>query len=115
LKNQQMVGCATVGKDDQLLLVTQEGYAKRIPASNLRAANRGDLGIQMLKFHNKTDNLAGMVRATPGVEVALVSNKERVVRIPVDTVPILDRDAKGESVLQLNRDEKIITVVEVGV
>jgi DNA gyrase subunit A len=115
LKNQQMVGCATVGKDDQLLLVTQEGYAKRIPASNLRAANRGDLGIQMLKFHNKTDNLAGMVRATPGVEVALVSNKERVVRIPVDTVPILDRDAKGQSVLQLNRDEKIITVVEVGV
>ncbi len=115
LKNQQMVGCATVGKDDQLLLVTQEGYAKRIPASNLRPANRGDLGIQMLKFHNKTDNLAGMVRATPGVEVALVTNKERVVRIPVDTVPILDRDAKGESVLQLNRDEKIITVVEVRV
>ncbi|WP_413174704.1 DNA gyrase subunit A [Anabaena azotica] len=115
LKNQQMVGCATVGKDDQLLLVTQEGYAKRIPASNLRAANRGDLGIQMLKFHNKTDNLAGMLRATPGVEVALVTNKERVVRIPVDTVPILDRDAKGESVLQLNRDEKILTVVEVRV
>jgi DNA gyrase subunit A len=115
LKNQQMVGCATVGKDDQLLLVTQEGYAKRIPASNLRPANRGDLGIQMLKFHNKTDNLAGMVRANRGVEVALVTNKERVVRIPVDTVPILDRDAKGESVLQLNRDEKIITVVEVRV
>lgn len=113
LKNQQMVGCVTVGKDDQLLLVTQEGFAKRISASNLRAANRGDLGIQMLKFHNKTDNLAVMVRATPGAEVALVTNKERVVRIPVDKVPILDRDAKGESVLQLNRDEKIITVVEV--
>lgn len=113
LKNQQMVGCVTVGKDDQLLLVTQEGFAKRISASNLRGANRGDLGIQMLKFHNKTDNLAVMVRATPGAEVALVTNKERVVRIPIDTVPILDRDAKGESVLQLNRDEKIISVVEV--
>jgi DNA gyrase subunit A len=113
LKNQQMVGCVTVNKDDQLLLVTQEGYAKRMPASNLRAANRGDLGIQMLKFHNKTDNLAGMVRATPGAEVAIVTNKERVQRISVDTIPMLDRDAKGESVLQLNREEKIITVMEV--
>ncbi|MEY3331882.1 MAG: hypothetical protein RLZZ176_182, partial [Cyanobacteriota bacterium] len=28
LKNQQMVGCVNVGKDDQLLLVTQEGFAK---------------------------------------------------------------------------------------
>ncbi|MBD2570309.1 DNA gyrase subunit A [Anabaena lutea] len=115
LKNQQMVGCVTVAKDDQILLVTQEGYAKRMPASNLRAANRGDLGIQMLKFNNKTDNLAAMVRAIPGTEVALLTNKERVVRIPVDTVPLLDRDAKGEKILQINRDEKIITVVEVRV
>lgn len=115
LKNQQMVGCVAVGKDDQLLLVTQEGSAKRMPANQLKAANRGDLGTQALKFANKTDNLAAMVRATPGAEVALVTNKERVVRIPVDTVPILGRDVKGESILQLNRDEKIISVVEVRV
>ncbi|MCL6752934.1 DNA gyrase subunit A [Nostoc sp. CCCryo 231-06] len=127
LKNQQMVGCVTVGKDDQLLLVTQEGYAKRIAASQLRAANRGDLGTQALKFASKTDNLAGMVIAMPtlgdatrtagyanaSAEVALVTNKERVVRIPVETVPILGRDVKGESIIQLNRDEKIITVAEV--
>ncbi|QMS89682.1 DNA gyrase subunit A [Nostoc edaphicum CCNP1411] len=113
LKNQQMVGCVTVGKDDQLLLVTQEGYAKRMAASQLRAANRGDLGTQALKFASKTDNLAGMVIAIASGEVALVTNKERVVRIPVETVPLLGRDVKGESILQLNRDEKIITVAEV--
>ncbi len=120
LKNQQMVGCVTVGKDDQLLLVTQEGYAKRMAASQLRAANRGDLGTQALKFASKTDNLAGMVIAMPSAgyanasgEVALVTNKERVVRIPVEIVPILGKDVKGESILQLNRDEKIITVAEV--
>ncbi|MEH2064852.1 MAG: DNA gyrase subunit A [Nostoc sp.] len=113
LKNQQMVGCVPVGKDDQLLLVTQEGYAKRMPASQLRAANRGDLGTQALKFASKTDNLAGMVIASASGEVALVTNKERVVRIPVETMPILGKDVKGESILQLNRDEKIITVAEV--
>ncbi|MBD2455025.1 DNA gyrase subunit A [Nostoc sp. FACHB-87] len=112
LRNQQMVGCATVGKDDQLLLVTQQGYAKRMPASQLRAANRGDLGTQALKFASKTDNLASMVKATTP-EVALITNKERVVRLTVDTVPVLTRDTTGESILQLNRDEKIIAVVDV--
>ncbi|TAE58534.1 MAG: DNA gyrase subunit A [Nostocales cyanobacterium] len=112
VKNQQMVGCVTVGKDDQLLLVTQEGYAKRVPASNLRAANRGDLGIQMLKFHNKTDHLAAMIGVKPGSEVALITNKERVVKVPVDTIPILERDSKGESILQVSRDEQIISVIE---
>jgi DNA gyrase subunit A len=111
LRNQQMVGCVTFSKDDELLLVTQEGYAKRIQASNLRAANRGDLGTQAIKFTSKTDNLAGMVIAS--AEVALLTNKDRMVRIPVETVPLLSRDSKGESILQLNRDEKIISVVVV--
>ncbi|MBW4555107.1 MAG: DNA gyrase subunit A [Trichormus sp. ATA11-4-KO1] len=113
LKHQQMVGCVTVTGEDNLLLVTEEGYAKRLPASNLKRANRGDLGTQSLKFASKTDNLAGMVKAIASSEVALVTNKERVVRILMDTVPILSRDSKGESILQLHRDEKIVTVAEV--
>ncbi|MFN6474409.1 MAG: DNA gyrase subunit A [Nostoc sp. SerVER01] len=113
LRNQQMVGCVNVSKDDQLLLVTQEGYAKRMVASQLRGANRGDLGTQALKFTSKTDNLAAMVKAIASREVALVTNKDRVVRIPVEAIPILGRDVKGESIIQLNRDEKIITVAEV--
>ncbi|HLO88463.1 MAG TPA: DNA gyrase subunit A [Nostocaceae cyanobacterium] len=113
LRGQQMVGCLNASKNSQMLLVTQEGYAKRMLTNQIRAANRGDLGTQILKFHNKTDHLAVMAQATPGTEIALLTNKDRVVRIPVDTVPILDREAKGESILQLNRDEKIITVVEV--
>ncbi|MBD2663093.1 DNA gyrase, A subunit [Richelia sinica FACHB-800] len=111
LKNQNMVGCVTVKKDEQILMVTEEGYAKRLEVSHMRGANRGDLGTQVVRFNNKTDHLAGMVLAVANTEVALVTNKERVVRIPVDTVPILSKDDKGENVLQLNRDEKIITVV----
>ncbi|MEI6371260.1 MAG: DNA gyrase subunit A [Nostocales cyanobacterium ELA608] len=113
LKNQQMVGCVNVSKDHQLLLVTEEGYGKIIAANQLRAANRGDLGIQVLKFNNKTDNLAAMVPAKPGSEIALLTNRERVIRVSVDAVPNLNKDSKGESICQLNRDERIISVVEV--
>ncbi|MBW4475977.1 MAG: DNA gyrase subunit A [Tolypothrix brevis GSE-NOS-MK-07-07A] len=113
LKHQQMVGFVTFAKDSNLLLVTQEGYAKRIAVKDFKLANRGDLGTQALKFKGKTDNLAGMVIAIAQTEVALVTNRERVVRLSVETVPLLGRDATGESVLQLNRDEKIITVAQV--
>jgi DNA gyrase subunit A len=113
LKNQQMVGCVNVSKYHQLLLVTEEGYGKIMAANQLRAANRGDLGIQLLKFNNKTDNLAAMVPAKPGSEVALLTNRERVIRVSVDAVPNLNKDSKGESICQLNRDERVIGVVEV--
>ncbi|MEA5618427.1 DNA gyrase subunit A [Cronbergia sp. UHCC 0137] len=113
LRNQQMVGCVTAKKDHHLLLVTQEGYAKRLVTNSLKASNRGDLGTQLLRFANKSDNLAGMIGVTPSAEVALVTNKERVVRVPVETIPIANKDDKGENILQLNRDERIIAVVEV--
>lgn len=117
LKNQQMVGCVNLNQDHKLLLVTQEGFATSIswPANQLRIANRGDLGIQILKFHNKTDNLAAMVQVKPAREVALMTNKDRVIRVSVDIVPSFSKDSKGESICQLNRDEKIIAVVEVDV
>jgi DNA gyrase subunit A len=97
--------------------VTQEGFATAIswPANQLRVANRGDLGIQVLKFHNKTDNLAAMVQVKPGREVALMTNKDRVIRVSVDIIPSFSKDSKGESICQLNRDEKIIAVVEIDV
>ena len=117
LKNQQMVGCINFNKNHQLLLVTQEGFAGSISwnANQLRVANRGDLGIQVLKFHNKTDNLAAMVQVKSGREVALMTNKDRVIRVSVDTIPGFSKDSKGESICQLNRDEKIIAVVEIDV
>ena len=117
LKNQQMVGCVNLNQDHKLLLVTQEGFATSIswPANQLRVANRGDLGIQILKFHNKTDNLAAMVQVKPAREVALMTNKDRVIRVSVDIIPSFSKDSKGESICQLNRDEKIIAVVEVDV
>ncbi len=109
---EEMVGCVTFSKEENLLLVTQLGYAKRFPIKSVRLTNRGEIGTQTFKFASKTDNLAGMVMAKPGSEVALITNHQRVVRLKVDTVPSLDRNSIGESVLQLNRDEKIITVAE---
>jgi DNA gyrase subunit A len=54
-----------------------------------------------------------MVAAKPGSEVALLTNKERVIRVSIDAVPNLNKYSKGESICQLNRDERIISVVEV--
>lgn len=111
-QQEEMVGCVTSSTKENLLLVTQLGYAKRLPISTLRLANRGDIGTQTFKFTNKTDILAGIVRATAGAEVALVTNHQRLVRLGVETVPTLSKDGTGESVLQLSREERIISVVE---
>ena len=115
LKHQQMIGCTTLGKERHILLFTQEGYAKRLTTNEIKFAHRGDLGTQALKFINKTDNLAAMVSANLDGEVAIVTNRDRVERIGVSQIPLLNRSSTGESLISLSRDEKIISVTDLGV
>lgn len=111
-KQERLVDCVTLEKsDDKLLLVSQLGYAKRMPLGALRRANRGDIGTQALSFTTKSDTLAGMVLAPASIsEVALVTNAGRVLRLPVETVAVLGKEGTGARIPALNPDEKIITV-----
>jgi DNA gyrase subunit A len=110
-QRETMVGCVSCATEGNLLLITQAGYAKRLDIKGLRPANRGDIGTQVFKFAEKTDTLAAMVKALASSEVAIVTNQQRVIRLAAETVAAVGRDGMGEKVLQLNRDEKVSTVV----
>lgn len=110
--NETMAGCVSFDNTDKVILVSQLGYAKQLPVNTLRTANRGDIGIQSMKFTNKTDALAGIAVFNSQSELALITNQQRVVRVQMNIVTASGRDGTGENILQLNRDEKIISVVD---
>jgi DNA gyrase subunit A len=114
-RQHQMVGCVTLSKNSNLLLITQSGYAKQVNPSKLKVANRGDLGAQAFKFALPSDNLAGIALVKPETEIALVTSNQRVIRLNGESVPLLNKTDKGEKVVELNRDETIITVNEVAI
>jgi len=114
-KQHQMVGCVSLNANYNLLLVTQEGYARQLNTSKLKLANRGDLGAQVVKFAVPTDNLAGIALVKPETEIALVTSNQRVIRLNGESVPVLNKNEPGEKVVELNRDETIVTVNEVAI
>ncbi len=111
-KQQQLIACVKLDSSKNLLLVTQQGYAKRINLNKVKLGHRGDLGAQSLKFAVKTDNLAGVVQANTDIDVGLVTNHQRLVRLSVENIPLSKKDDKGKMSVQLNRDEQIITAIQ---
>ena len=109
-KQEKLVGCAIAEADSNLLLVTERGYAKRMPVSALRLTNRGEIGIQAIQFKAKTDNLAGMTTALPDAEVLLWTNQNRLARLAVETVAIQGKDGSGDRLFPLSSGEKIVTI-----
>ncbi len=110
-KQQKLIACIKLIANQNLLLVTQQGYAKCINLSKVKLAHRGDLGAQSLKFAIKTDNLAGVVQTNNDTEIGLVTNHQRLVRLSVENIPLSRKDDKGKMSVQLNRDEQVITAI----
>ena len=109
-KQEKLAGCICVGADDSLLMVSQQGYAKRISVHLLGMGRRGDIGTQALQFANKTDAMAGIVPAIAKSEVILASTARRLWRVPTDSFSLSGRDGCGSAIVQLNQDEKIADV-----
>jgi DNA gyrase subunit A len=107
---EELAGCATFKHDENLLLISQFGYGKRIPVSTIRLANRGDIGTQGMQFNDKTDNLAGMIVAQAGASVVLTTTADRRIVLSVEQVPFWGKDGVGERVAKLNQEEKIVGI-----
>jgi DNA gyrase subunit A len=110
-KQEDLVGCVTLDPDDSLVLFSELGWAKRMPAGSVRLTNRGEIGTQAFRFAEPKDTLVGLLRFVPGSDVKLLTNNGRFLRSATDAIAFWGKDAPGERVFDLNPGEKIIKVI----
>jgi DNA gyrase subunit A len=106
-----LVGCVCLQQDEQILLVSELGYGKRLPINTLRLARLGDVGNQALQFHSKMDNLAAMVLGKTGMTLGLFTSLERHLSLSMDTIPVWGKDGTGDRIIKLKPQETIVSVV----
>ena len=110
-KQEQLVGCITLDPDDSLVLFSELGWAKRMPAGSVRLTNRGEIGTQAFRFAEPKDALVGLLRAVADTDVKLLTNSGRLLRSATDAIAFWGKDAAGDRVFDLNPGEKIIKVM----
>ena len=109
-RRDRLIGCAVLSTQDNLLLVSEQGYGKRLPVSAIRRANRGDIGTPALQFKTAADSLVAMIPQSLAAEVILVTSDERVMPLRLDSVKLLGKDGAGDRIAKLKEEEKIIGV-----
>ena len=107
----------------ELILITAEGFAKRIAAANIRSAVRGAIGSQCFKFQSRADRLVSMTAiAKPRLDLPvtfLIGQDNdiglRTVQMPLGAIPLELPNSQGRSIFagesDLVRSEKVIRVV----
>jgi len=106
-KQEELVGCLALTASDELLLISAQSYGKRMPINVIKPINRGEIGMQSIQFAVKTDRLAGIALAAPGMEVKVLTDADRMARLLLDQIPMQARMGGGERLLKLDKKEKV--------
>ncbi|MBW4657444.1 MAG: DNA gyrase subunit A [Drouetiella hepatica Uher 2000/2452] len=106
-KQEELVGCLALTASDDLLLISAQSNAKRMPISNIKPGNRGEIGVQAVQFSIKTDRLAGIALAAPGMEVRVLTDVDRMARLLPEQIPVQTRTGSGDRLLNLDKKEKV--------
>lgn len=110
-RQEKLIGAVTINQDDNLLIITHLGYAKRLPISAIRLANLGDIGTQALQYTSKSDSLIGMVEAIPETKALLLTDTPRMINLPVERIPFWGKDGIGDRINKLKEEEKVVNLV----
>ncbi|MEO1520560.1 MAG: DNA gyrase subunit A [Cyanobacteria bacterium J06633_2] len=107
-KKEQLVGCIAIhGASDELLVLTNQGFAKRMRASELRLGKRGNIGIQAVRFVNKTDVLSTIINAAPHTVALILTSDDQRAYIPMESIKSTSSQQAGDRLFKLQKKEKI--------
>jgi DNA gyrase subunit A len=100
-----------VARDDQeVLVVTENGFGKRTPVSEYRKTSRGAKGVQTIKFSEKRGGLAAALVVRPHQELVFISQEGMVQRIGVRGIRQTGRAAQGVTLMNVREEDRVSAV-----
>ncbi|NCT44578.1 MAG: DNA topoisomerase 4 subunit A [Microcystis aeruginosa G11-09] len=93
-------------KNQELLLLSQQGRIKRLPIDELEGV--GSRGLSLMKL-KEDDRLYGAIFTHEGLDLAIATSSGRVLRYPVreELLPIMGKSAQGLAILRLRYGENL--------
>ena len=104
-----------IEKEDVVITISNDGYAKRIPLSTYKSQNRGGKGIIGSKTKEE-DFIEHLFITSSHATILMFTNRGRVFALRAFEIPEGNRMSKGKAIvnlLQLTGEEKVTSAVAI--
>ncbi|MBM2659180.1 DNA gyrase subunit A [Staphylococcus pseudoxylosus] len=99
--------------DEEILVVTENGYGKRTPVGDYRLSNRGGKGIKTATITERNGNIVCITSVTGEEDLMVVTNSGVIIRIDVEDISQNGRAAQGVRLIKLGDNQIVSTVAKV--
>jgi len=102
-----------IPNEDTIIILTKDGYIKRVDPKEYRSQRRGGVGISGVKTR-EDDAVSIFLHTTTHAKLLFFTNTGRVLRMKAYEIPQGSRIAKGQSIvnfLELSKQEQIQSIL----
>ena len=113
-KSDEVIGMVSVkDMDENILVVSENGYGKRSSLENYRLTNRGGKGVKTISITEKTGKLVTIKSVSDNDDLMIINKSGIAIRMQVEDLRVMGRATQGVKAISIKEGDSIAAVAEV--
>ncbi|RDY58373.1 DNA gyrase subunit A [Flagellimonas nanhaiensis] len=110
----EVIGMVSVHNfEDDILVVSENGYGKRSTIDDYRVTNRGGKGVKTISITEKTGGLVAIKNVSDSDDLMIINKSGIAIRMSVEDLRVMGRATQGVRLINLKDSDSIAAVAKV--
>ena len=105
-----LVGMEVSFDNEDVLVVTENGYGKKTSISEYRVTNRGGKGVKTLNITDKNGIITAFKIVDNTKDLIIITNEGIIIRLAVDKISEMSRVTQGVKLINLRENQKVSSI-----
>jgi len=112
----EVIGMVCVqSENEDILVISENGYGKRSKINDYRITNRGGKGVKTMNVTEKTGKLIAMKSVSDNNDLMIITQNGLTIRLAVSSISLLGRATQGVRVIKLKGENTIASVARINI
>ena len=113
-KSDEVIGMVSVkNMDENILVVSENGYGKRSSLEDYRLTNRGGKGVKTISITEKTGKLVTIKSVSDNDDLMIINKSGIAIRMRVEDLRVMGRATQGVKAISIKEGDGIAAVAKV--
>lgn len=99
--------------EDNILVVSEQGYGKRSALDGYRATHRGGKGVKTMQITEKTGKLVAITNVSDDEDLMIINRSGITIRMSIDELRVMGRATQGVKLINLRGKDYIASITTV--
>ncbi len=109
-ENDEIIDTLLITDDDIILTLTKNGHGQRTKVKEYRKTGRGAKGVKNISLNLEKQDEVIASRIAHHMDLLIVTEQGQVIRVPIDSIRITHRKAKGVRVIRLYENDSVVAI-----